>query len=302
MDRVVAVTPAGRRGYLELLAHYVLADEFISEWHLWDNCRAESDRVYINDLAAHHKKIKVITLPKVSGWNNSINQFYKLCNDRETFYIKMDDDIVYLPPEFGKKLLEQALPERAVSLWSSPMVVNNAICSWMLKYLSKVKIEAELTAQAACRIGWRSAAFAESLHDAFLKTLGEGAGHRFHTPDQIVSLSRFSINCIGFFGSDVLRLGKDFCPDGVDDEEWLSVVLPMRLNRPGRIIGGLTVAHFSYWTQEAELLSSDILDRYYLHAGLKLNSRPIKKANSRERLKTHLLNRLLGPPFPCRIT
>jgi len=35
--KVIAVTPAGRRRYLELLAKYVLSDEAVAEWHLWDN-------------------------------------------------------------------------------------------------------------------------------------------------------------------------------------------------------------------------------------------------------------------------
>src|SRR5271166_443779 len=160
MTRIIAVTPAGRRGYLELLAHYVLADDSISEWHLWDNCRQASDRAYINDLARQAPKVRVVTIPAVDGTNSSVNRFYRLCNDRDVFYIKMDDDLVYLPPGFGASLLRVAEATRSQHIWWSPLVINNAICSWLVKYLSEMTITASLTAQAGCPIGWRSARFA----------------------------------------------------------------------------------------------------------------------------------------------
>lgn len=298
MERVIAVTPAGRRGYLELLAHYVLADPAITEWHLWDNCRQQSDRQYIHALAQANAKIKIITRPYTDGSNSSINGFYKLCQEADTFYIKMDDDLVYLPPGFGDTMRKKAGLERGRKLWWSPLVVNNAICTWLFKYFSNVTIEAEVTAQAACRVGWRSAVFAENLHSAFISALRGDQVAAFNVPDKDVMLSRFSINCIGFFGSDVATAGDDFCPPGVDDEEWLSAVLPARLNLPGRIIGDCIIAHFSYWTQEADLLKTRLLEDYYDIAGLQLNDKPVKKMGSKALVKSAVLNRFLGPPIP----
>jgi hypothetical protein len=77
-----------------------------------------------------------------------------------------------------------------------------------------------------------------------------------------------SINCIGFFGADVARLGDLFCPLGVDDEEWISGVLPLLTRRVGRVLGGNTVAHYSFYTQEFVLNQTDILDKYYSQAGV----------------------------------
>ncbi len=53
--KIVVVTPAGRRAYLELLSKYVIDDADIDEWHLWDNCRLQADRYHINQLAQRHK-------------------------------------------------------------------------------------------------------------------------------------------------------------------------------------------------------------------------------------------------------
>ena len=302
MDRVIAVTPAGRRGYLELLTRYVLADNSIKEWHLWDNCREASDRVYINELASRHDKIKIVSLPNTDGTNGSINRFYHLCNEPDSFYLKLDDDLVYLPPDLGAKLLRKAAPDRQRYIWWSPLVINNAVCTWMLKYLSSVTIPADVTAQAACRVGWRSPAFAKHLHLAFIEAIRMGRQDAFWVPDQSVSLSRFSINCIGFFGQDVMDAGDGFCPLGVDDEEWISAVLPAKLGRPGRVVGDCTVAHFSYYTQEANLLQTKVLDDYYEIAGLTLTHRPVKKLGARKAAKFAVLNRLLGEPFPTQVT
>jgi hypothetical protein len=82
--------------------------------------------------------------------------------------------------------------------------------------------------------------------------------------------SRFSINAIGFFGADKVALGSRFdIPDG-DEEDWLSAVLPALEDRPGKLLGDLAVAHFSYNVQEQELLKTDILERYYALAGVAL--------------------------------
>jgi hypothetical protein len=80
----------------------------------------------------------------------------------------------------------------------------------------------------------------------------------------------------------VATLDSRFCPPGVDDEEWLSACLPSILHRPGRVVGDLVVAHFSFFTQEPELLKAGLLDLYYDVAGLRcppysVPARPIRQ-------------------------
>jgi len=281
--RIVAVTPAGRRHYLELLRHYVCADDSIEEWHLWDNCRNDFDRKYIGQLGRMEKKVRVIRLENTDGTNRSVNRFYRLCAEDGAFYIKLDDDIVYLPKGFAGDLHRQATEERERFLWWSPLVINNAICSWLLKHHSSIRIQENLTCQAGDHHGWFDPSFAERMHQAFLEALHAGDISSFYVPNFQVSLARFSINCLGFFGADVRALGTTFCPLDVDDEDWISAGLPSRLQRPGRIVGNLVVAHFSFHTQEPELLQSRMLDRYYEAAGLRPASYAIKKRPLGER-------------------
>ena len=278
--RIVAVTPAGRRAYLEILKAYILRDETIERWDLWDNCRTEADRTYIRELAKVHDKIRIVDAPSVDGSNGSINQFYRCASDRSTFYIKMDDDVLYLPDRFGAALYGAASAERRKYTYWSPLVVNNAICSWLLKYHSRIKIGANVSASSECVHGWRSWRFAEVLHRSFIEMLKVGNPAAFHVPNFDISLSRFSINCIGFFGEDVATLGDAFCPLGVDDEEWISAVLPSLTGKPGRIIGNLIVSHFSFFTQEEDLLRTGLLQTYADLVGVPVLQLPVRRARS----------------------
>ena len=296
MHRIVAVTPAGRRKYLDVLKHYILNDYSIDAWHLWDNCRSEADRRYIYELERISPKISIISIKGSDGSNASVNRFYTKCRDPDVFYIKMDDDIVYLPKNFGRQLYNKAIAEKNQYSWWSPLVVNNAICTWLLKYHGRVHIGNDVSAQASCPFGWRSPIFAKTLHDVFVQAATTHNLSAFQVPDFEINLSRFSINCIGFFGDFVANFTEaEFCPLGVDDEEWISAVLPSRAGIPGRIAGDIVISHFSYFTQERALLCSNILSKYYDLAGLQMDPSfsQVPKKSLKKGLKRRLLNRLL---------
>lgn len=267
LHKIVVVTPAGRKKYLNLLKAYILDDPVVSEWHLWDNCRSESDRVYIEDLAKAHDKIKIIKTDYADGTNSSVNRFYKFASDPNTFYFKVDDDIIYIKPGTFDRVYKTALTTKDDHIWWSPLVINNAVCSWILKYKSKLNIAANLSAQAADSIGWRSPYFAKSLHALFLHQLERRNLEVFEVSNTEISGGRFSINFIGFFGSEVKKDIIQFCPPAVDDEEWISAVLPALRDKRGLVVGDCLVSHFSYYTQERYLLKSGTLRDYYDQIG-----------------------------------
>lgn len=259
--KVIVVTPAGRRRYLELLAKYVLGDPGVAEWQLWDNCRDPADRTYIESLA--DPRIKIVSLPDSKGDNRSINKFYRTMTDPDAFYVKLDDDICYLPPGFFGRFAAKAAAGKENAIWFSPVVINNAICSWLLSFHRKIQSSHPLSCLASCEIGWRNPEFAVLLHRAFLERLEANRVESLHIPDATMTMGRFSINCLGVFGRDRNALGDAFCPLDVDDEEHISAFLPMLTKRPGQIIGDEVVAHFAYYTQERVVLDTDILARYY---------------------------------------
>ncbi|MCH7345172.1 hypothetical protein LZ017_17455 [Pelomonas sp. CA6] len=292
-DKLIVVTPAGREHYLELLAHYVLRDPAVQEWQLWDNCRRESDRAYLQRLAQRDARIRVVTIANPDGTNKSVNRFYRYCDDAQAFYIKVDDDVVFIEDGALGRLHQAALAQRSAAqaqglpgpLWWSAMVVNNAVCAWLLKYHSQVELPEELSCQAAHAVGWGSPFFAQRLHERFLAHAADGRLSAFKVPDFPVSLSRFSINCLGYFGADVIALGERFCPPEVDDEEWLSAVLPSLTGRSGAIVGDALVSHFAFYTQEQDLLRNGVLERYYALAGLRTPAYPVKPLSLRRKVK-----------------
>ena len=215
--------------------------------------------------------------------------------ESDVFYIKMDDDIVFLPKDFSQRLYTKALKEKNKYTWWSPLVVDNALCTWLLKYHGHIRIANNVTAQAGCWLGWRSPSFAQALHEFFRAVATKNLA-AFQVSDFEVSLSRFSINCIAFFGEFVSGITEaEFCPLGADDEEWISAVLPSNTNKPGRIVGDIVVSHFSYFTQERALLRSDVLRKYYALAKLEMDPRQntMPREPFKARLKRQLINRLL---------
>ena len=267
--KFIVVTPAGRERYLRLLSHYVLGSPFVSEWHLWDNCRNPQDRAYLHALAASDPRCKLKQLPGADGNFGIIGAFFRFCDDPDTFYLRLDDDVVHIEDGLFEHMLERATALRGSAIWFAPLIINNAVCAALMKQLARVRIEGPISCQAMCPYAWAHADFPIALHPVYIEAAQSGRLSDFHIPDREIRASRFSINAIGFFGADKLALGDMFMPPGMlAEEEWLSASLPVRMNTCGKVLGNMTVAHFSFYTQERRLLQTDILDRYYSLAGL----------------------------------
>ena len=285
--KLIVVTPAGRERYLRLLAHYVLGEQVVHEWHLWDNCRNEDDRRYLHELAASDPRCKIKQLDGADGGFNVIGEFFRFCDDPEAFYLRLDDDVVYLEPGFLARFLQRALEQRGAALWFAPLVINNALCNTLIKHLSQVRVEGPVTAQAMCPSAWAHASFPAAMHPVLIEAAQSGRLAQFRVPDREVRLARLSINAIGFFGSEIVDLGDLFHAMGGEEEEWLSASLPTILDRPGRIFGDLIAADFSCYPQERDLLKTDILDRYYALAGLPAPryEKPVDRVRLKDRLR-----------------
>ena len=298
--KLIVVTPAGREKYLRLLSHHVLKSPEVYEWHLWDNCRNEADRAYLQRLAASDPRCKIKTLPNADGTINVIGRFFRFCDDADALYLRLDDDVVFLEEGFLPGFKARAMAEKGAALWYAPLIINNAVCSSLIKNLSRVLIEGPLTCQAMCPFSWAHASFPEALHPVFIEAVRTNRLGDFRVPDREVRLGRFSINAIGFFGSDVLDIGELFYPPpGNDEEEWLSATLPAKLDRPGKVFGDLVAAHFSFFTQEQRLLQTSILDDYYALAGLPapLYEKPVVRMRLKDRLRPWRKPRNRGPDY-----
>ncbi len=266
--KLKVVTPAGRERYMRLLSHYVLGSPEVVEWQLWDNCRNASDRAYLQQLAASDPRCVIKRLPSADGSSRNIGDFFRFCDDTEALYLRLDDDIVFTEPGFFEKFKARVLAQRGQALWFAPLIVNNAVCSALIQNLSKVRVEGTITMQAMDPFSWAHASFPIAMHPVLIEAAKRGRLGDFRVPDREVRAGRFSINAIAFFGDEIKALGDLFQPPDQNEEEWYSAVLPMRLDRPGKVLGDLLVSHFSFYTQERELLETSILEEYYGLAGL----------------------------------
>ena len=130
--KVVSVTPAGRRRYLEILVPYLLANrQYLTEHHFWLNTRNQDDIAYIHQLARQYPDFFKVTSREVFDNvhpGHCIWQYWQDCVDPDTIYIRLDDDICFVGKDAIPKLIAFRLnhPEPFLIFGN---VVNNALCS-----------------------------------------------------------------------------------------------------------------------------------------------------------------------------
>lgn len=269
--RVVIVTPAGRRRYMELLVPQVLALRgVVDEYRLWLNTRDADDIAYCEDLAAQHPGfITLERLPRgvtVNG-NFTIRHFFKACVDPATVYVRLDDDVVMLDTlDAFKAMLDFRLDHPQFFLVYG-CILNNATITHIQQRMMRLGTD-DGPAGYACMdpVGWGSPEFAESLHRSVLRRLDDApdpaaplAAFRMPPWQLHFANERVSINCISWLGSEFAKF------DGVvgdDEEAWLSTQKPASMNRWNCIFGGFVCVHYAFAPQRSHLDSTDILDAY----------------------------------------
>ncbi|MGH9807800.1 MAG: hypothetical protein ACRD9W_11165 [Terriglobia bacterium] len=255
--KVVCVTPAGRQKYMSILAPYVLSDERVDEWQIWLNTVDLSDLSWLARLR-QYAKVRLIEPPaeRPAGFR-TIGQFWRYCADENTIYVRLDDDIVWLEKDFFANLVA-ARERHPHAFLVSAMVLNNALCSYLLQLTGKVKFTEYLSARCMDPISWASADFARDLHVWAIKCIGEGTlPWRFG--DCPVAMARLPINAICYFGRDIAPYAERIGPE---EEEFVSCVLPTLLQKTNVITSDAWCAHFAFHLQREQLDKSGVLDAY----------------------------------------
>jgi hypothetical protein len=92
--KLIALTFAGRKRYMEILFQYIIKyKKYINEYHLYQ----EIDYIY-DFQKNNHDFVKVIKLEDVVKFDraNVWNLSYRNCQDEDVIYLKIDDDIVFI--------------------------------------------------------------------------------------------------------------------------------------------------------------------------------------------------------------
>ena len=257
--RIVAVTPAGRRRYMELLVPQILASDIVDRYDIWVNTVDPADVAFFEGLAAKYDRVRLVPQPdrKPPGVE-AIGGFHRHAIDSDTIYIRFDDDVVWVEPGFFETLLRFRVDHPDYFL-VMPLIVNNAVCSNLLQTLGKIKPWRHIHTNCFDRIGWAQPEFAVALHRFLLGLIGRGETARLHSGAHEIALNRFSINCISFFGRDLASFGGEVA---VEEEEDMAAAIPVRLGRTNCFCTDTVVAHFAFFTQRAWIDRAGILEEY----------------------------------------
>lgn len=268
--RVVAVTPAGRRRYLELLIPQVLVlhrSGLVDEYELWENSNNAEDRAYLRaqqDL--HPDVVRVRHLPPGVGvdGNMSICHFFRECVSDNTVYVRFDDDIVVLDDCDAFQLFLEFRIKNPQFLLVYANILNNAVMSHIQQRHGTLSLDVGVAGYSCVdRLGWSEPRFAAHLHDQVLAEYGASGSlvkYRFCKQWLAYYYERISINCVAWLGDGLRRAcGGIIQPD---EEEDLACNIPRRASMFNTVYGGYVVVHFAFFTQRPALEAHCYLQRY----------------------------------------
>ena len=245
---------------MQFLIPQVVSSPIVDRYDIWVNTNNTHDIEFFKQVADKYPKINLVWQPEgIVNGIRSINAFYKDCIEDNTIYIKLDDDVVWLETDFFEKIVRFRI-ENPEYFLVSPLVINNAISTYILQNKGKIKLKRYMRAMATEKISFRSGYFAAELHDWFLTTqLPDGKYKQLYSGKNPISLNRFSINAVLWFGETMKKF------QGIvtgDDEEYLSVIKPAELGLSNCIDGNTIISHFAFRPQRKLLDKKNILKRY----------------------------------------
>jgi hypothetical protein len=290
--RIVGWVPYGRELSVSILMPYLLRDHarglIDSIWLCMNTDEDQaSDRRYAKKLATAHKPVTLKVCPGPdtpdldipAHWREGLEdpkqkntgRFPLYMQDRDTIYLRFDDDIVWVHPGMVTTLVDRKLDRMADTIAVFPLILNNAISSYMLQQHGRIPMEwgevgkrvrSSEEVSAVDPYGWGDPYFAEKLHEMVLERLESNAADDLLLPAELTLgwRQQFSVSCFAIHGSEYADL------DGVlswdEEEHWLTMHHPGLVKKSNIVCGLAQCAHFSFFTQRDFLLGTGLLDRY----------------------------------------
>lgn len=300
--KVTLVTFAGRQETMEVLFAYVRAyKKHWDTYHIYVATHIESDIACIERFATamnleYGNVVRVMHCPddlnkdKSYVWNRAYNE----CQDDDTVYLKLDDDIVFME----ESLFTELIPFRIAHpeyLLVFPIIINNIMASWYLQekgllncpekttigYTWKSTYErikhalvphdrslqiSQVTHQneILCPVSWGSIDFCKDVHNTFL---AECSSQNFHVDNWVLdNCEPMSIQCCAWIGTTLKSVISRY-GDVFEDEPWLTIYAPTWTSMRNCMFGGAVVAHYAYYVQrERGINATDILHKYRQYA------------------------------------
>lgn len=256
----VIVTPAGRKRYLEVLANNLnkYKDEF-DEWIIWINTPIQEDIDYIYELQKKFKFIKTQSLSVEFNGVFSIFSFYKQTIDKDSVYVRLDDDIVYIHPKSLERMFEFRLsnPDPFLIYGNT---LNNAICTHIHQRNGLLPKKILANYNLIDETGWRHPQFAEMIHRYFFEYHKNKAIENLYIRNwDLMYYERCSINAISWTGEEFSKFNGKV---EEDEEDWLSSTKPKEIQRSNLILGNVLFVHYAFKPQRQYLDQTNVLEIY----------------------------------------
>ena len=257
--RVVAVTPAGRRRYMELLVPQILGCALVDRYDIWVNTPDPGDLAFLEGVAKLDPRVRLVRHPDGAAPTiESIGAFHRTACDADSIYVRLDDDVVWLEPGFFETLLRFRIDHPDYFL-VMPLILNNAVCSFLLQSFGRIETTKLLRPACMDEFGWRDPYLALDLHRMLIDLIERGETRRLHIAPSEIALNRFSINSICWFGKVMAGYAHEI---GTEEEEDLSLLLPLKHGLRSCFAGNTIAAHFAFIFQRRKLETTGILEEY----------------------------------------
>jgi hypothetical protein len=276
--RVEVFIPAGRKRVMSILMdNLVRFRHIVDKVQVWVNTDDDQTEDYawlmsLPDTYDNWVELHFVTYEqyKIRPKQMRTGLFYADNTvDKDTIYIRMDDDIVFIEDGFFVNLLDFRIEHPKYFLIFAN-IWNNAIISFIHQRLGNIPMKPYLVEEPYCMdlVGWQNPKFGAMIHDILQEHIAAGSCQDlFFDRADLNEAHRFSISCFCFFGKDFAEFGGvvGLRKDGTlrfDEEIWLTEVYPTTNKKINTICGSALVAHYSFLTQRPYLDTLPILQNY----------------------------------------
>ena len=277
--RIILSIFCGRQDRTPILLSYLLKLHeagHLDEVHLWDYCRSEKDREWLNTVASSHPTLFRI-YAGVRRWHSYYEHYHRLYSGEKArekaILIKCDDDVVSVDTEHFTDFLDFRIDHPEYFL-VFPNIVNNGVAAYHQQLNGAIPKELmELELPAVCGSLWESKEKCLSLHSHYIDDPS-----RFAYPGYVEIEPRHRVS-INFFAVTPEQIRQAFGDEraGADDEHFLSVEYCMERKSKKAIFNGMHVGHLTFYKQDEQMTFDElkgIIDRYAEKAGVDPSTLP----------------------------
>lgn len=254
----VIITITHRTDTIQILAKYLSKQRSsFDEWHIWANTSDNNVLDLLNSLDA-----KIIR-PERSNPKDALHNlhwFYKQDSyDENTDYLKLDDDIVWLEPEFVEKIYNRRQLYNQYFL-IAPNIINNAVINHLHMRFGTIPWHDRCWYGYMDAFAWGNPIFAETIHRSFLSDISNNCYQKWYFNKWVLDMrEQISINAVCWRNTDMAKIAN-FIDGG--DEYWINNYGPIATDKHSCIVGDILCAHYSFHVQKTHLDTTDILEQY----------------------------------------